>query len=121
MHAITLDEFGGPEVMRWAEQPDLTPDRGQVLIDVVATAVNRADLLQRQGRYQPPPGASEILGLECSGIIAELGDGVTDWHVGDQVCALLSGGGYAEQVVAPATQLLPVPDGLDLHAAAALP
>jgi putative PIG3 family NAD(P)H quinone oxidoreductase len=92
-----------------------------VLIDVVATAVNRADVLQRQGMYAPPPGATEIPGLECSGVIAELGEGVTDWHVGDRVCALLSGGGYAEQVVVPDTQLLTIPEGLDLHVAAALP
>ena len=77
-------------------------------------AVNRADLLQRQGHYPPPPGASEIIGLECSGHIAALGEGVTGWQVGDEVCALLAGGGYAEQVAVPAPQLLPVPDGLDL-------
>ncbi len=90
-------------------------------MDVAASAVNRADLLQRQGHYNPPPGASPYLGLECSGRIVALGDGVDGWSVGDEVCALLSGGGYAEQVAVPAGQLLPVPDGVDLVSAAALP
>ncbi|SNS60054.1 NAD(P)H-quinone oxidoreductase [Rhodococcoides kyotonense] len=121
MHAITLTEFGSPDVMQWTEVPDPRPAPGQVIVDVAATAVNRADLMQRQGKYPPPPGASDILGLECSGVVAELGDGVHHWKVGDRVCALLAGGGYAEQVAVPSTQLLPVPAGLDLHAAAALP
>lgn len=121
MHAITLTEFGTPDVMRWTEVPDLRPERGQVIVDVAAAGVNRADLMQRQGFYPPPPGASETLGLECSGIISELGEGVYDWKVGDRVCALLAGGGYAEQVAVPATQLFPIPGALDLHAAAALP
>ncbi|MEU7221223.1 NAD(P)H-quinone oxidoreductase [Nocardia iowensis] len=121
MRAIKLNGFGGPEVMAWADAPDPVPGHGEVLIEVAAAGVNRADLLQRQGNYPPPKGASEVIGLECSGIIAELGDGVRDWQVGDRVCALLSGGGYAEKVVAPASQLLPVPDGLDLGAAAGLP
>lgn len=107
--------------MVWTEAPDPAPGHGEVLIDVLAAGVNRADLLQRQGFYPPPPGASPIMGLECSGVVAEVGDGVRDWRVGDRVCALLSGGGYAERVVVPATQLLPVPDGLDLAAAAGLP
>jgi putative PIG3 family NAD(P)H quinone oxidoreductase len=92
-----------------------------VLIDVVASAVNRADVMQRQGHYPPPPGASEVPGLECSGRIAALGRGVTGWKVGDEVCALLSGGGYAEKVTVPAGQVLPVPPGVELHEAAALP
>ncbi|ATL65023.1 NAD(P)H-quinone oxidoreductase [Nocardia terpenica] len=122
MHAVILDGFGGPEVLRWAEAPDPpAPGPGEVAIDVVAAGVNRADLLQRQGFYPPPPGASEILGLECSGVIAAVGPGVTEWQPGDRVCALLSGGGYAERVVAPEGQVLPVPEGLDLVAAAALP
>lgn len=121
MHAITLTEFGSPDVMQWTQVPDLRPERGQVIVDVAAAGVNRADLMQRQGFYPPPPGASETLGLECSGIISELGEGVYDWKVGDRVCALLSGGGYAEQVAVPATQLFPIPGALDLHAAAALP
>ncbi len=122
MHAVTLDGFGEPDTMRWAQIPDLPdPGVGEVLIDVVAAGLNRADLLQRQGFYPPPPGASDILGMECSGVIAQVGEGVRDWKPGDQVCALLSGGGYAERVLAPADQLLPVPEGLDLAVAAALP
>ena len=116
-----MTEPGGPEVLRWAERPDPQPGAGEVLIDVAASAVNRADLLQRQGFYPPPPGASDVLGLECSGVISALGDGVTGWHVGDEVCALLAGGGYAERVAVPAEQVLPVPNGVDLVAAAALP
>lgn len=116
-----MNGFGGPDVLQLSDVPSLRPGHGEVLIDVVATAVNRADLLQRQGFYAPPPGASDILGLECSGVIAETGDGVTGWKTGDRVCALLSGGGYAEEVVVPVTQLLRVPDSLDLYAAAALP
>jgi putative PIG3 family NAD(P)H quinone oxidoreductase len=92
-----------------------------VIVDVVASAVNRADLMQRQGFYPPPKGASEILGLECSGVVSEVGNGVTDWSVGDEVCALLSGGGYAERVAVPAGQLLPRPAGVELATAAALP
>src|SRR5580765_7266321 len=113
MHAITALEPGGPEVLRWTEVADPVPGPGEVLIDVAATAVNRADLLQRQGHYPPPPGASDILGLECSGTVASLGDGVEGYAVGDQVCALLAGGGYATRVAVPAGQLMPVPDGLD--------
>lgn len=121
MHAITTPTFGGPEVLTWAELPDPTPQAGEVLIDVAASAVNRADLLQRQGFYPPPPGASEVIGLECSGRVVAVGAGVTEWSVGDEVCALLSGGGYAEMVVVPAGQVLPVPRGMDVVTAAALP
>ncbi|MFH8794065.1 NAD(P)H-quinone oxidoreductase [Streptomyces sp. NPDC017941] len=121
MYAITIPEPGGPEALQWAEVPDPVPGEGEVLIDVVASAVNRADLLQRQGFYEPPPGSSPYPGLECSGRIAALGPGVGGWSVGDEVCALLGGGGYAEQVVVPAGQILPVPDGVDLVTAAALP
>lgn len=121
MHAITISEPGGPEVLTWSEVPDLEPGFDEVLIDVEASAVNHADLLQRQGVYPPPPGASEYPGLECSGRIVALGAGVTGWKVGDEVCALLAGGGYAEQVVAPVTQLLPVPEGVSVVEAAALP
>lgn len=121
MYAITISEPGGPEVMSWTEVPDPTPGRGEVVLDVAASAVNRADLLQRQGFYPPPPGASDILGLECSGVIAEIGSDVHGWKVGDRVAALLAGGGYAEKVAVPATQLLPVPEGLDLRAAGSLP
>lgn len=121
MYAITISEPGGPEVLTWTEVPDPTPVPGEVLLDVTATALNRADVQQRQGNYPPPPGASDILGLECSGVIAKLGEGVTGWNVGDEVCALLSGGGYAERVAVPATQLMPVPPGVSLEDAAALP
>ncbi|MCX4093833.1 NAD(P)H-quinone oxidoreductase [Nocardia sp. alder85J] len=122
MYAITLDGFGGPEVMRWAAVPDLpAPGPGEVLIDVVAAGVNRADLLQRQGFYPPPPGASDIIGMECSGVVAAVGEGVRDFTPGQAVCALLSGGGYAEQVLVPATQVLPVPEGVDPVVAAGLP
>lgn len=121
MWAITTDGAGGPEVLRWAEVPDPAPGPGEVLIDVAATAVNRLDLLQRQGHYPPPPGASEILGVECSGRVAELGAGVAGWSVGDEVCALLDGGGYAERVVAPVGQLMPAPNGVPLVEAATLP
>jgi putative PIG3 family NAD(P)H quinone oxidoreductase len=122
MHAITVREPGGPDVLEWTEVPDPVPGPGEVLIDVVASGVNRADLLQRQGLYPPPPGASDIIGLECSGRIVAVGEGdVAGWQVGDEVCALLAGGGYAEKVAVPAVQVLPVPDGVDLVAAAGLP
>ncbi|GAB2828977.1 NAD(P)H-quinone oxidoreductase [Lentzea nigeriaca] len=121
MRAITVREPGGPDVLEWTEVADPVPGKGEVLIDVAASAVNRADLLQRQGFYPPPPGASDIIGLECSGTIAALGEGVTGWNVGDEVCALLAGGGYAEKVVVPAQQVLPLPKGVDVDTAAALP
>ncbi|MFI6933683.1 NAD(P)H-quinone oxidoreductase [Streptomyces sp. NPDC050287] len=121
MHAITIPEPGGPEALVWDEVPDPVPGEGEVLVEVVAGAVNRADILQRQGFYDPPPGASPYPGLECSGRIAALGPGVSGWSVGDEVCALLAGGGYAEKVAVPAGQLLPLPTGLDLKQAAALP
>ncbi|MEQ6901000.1 NAD(P)H-quinone oxidoreductase [Nocardioides sp. YIM 152588] len=121
MRAVTVTEPGGPEVLAIADVPDPVAGPGEVVVAVAATAVNRADLLQRMGFYPPPPGASEILGLECSGTVAEVGEGVTDWEVGDRVCALLAGGGYAERVAVPAGQLMPVPDGIDLVTAAALP
>jgi putative PIG3 family NAD(P)H quinone oxidoreductase len=121
MRAITIREPGGPEVLEWTEVPDPEPGPGEVLVEVAASAVNRADLLQRQGHYPPPPGASDILGLECSGTIAAVGEGVEGWQNGDEVCALLAGGGYAEKVVVPAVQLLPVPAEVGLVTAAALP
>jgi putative PIG3 family NAD(P)H quinone oxidoreductase len=121
MRAITVREPGGPEVLEWTEVPDPVAGPGEVLLDVVAAGVNRADLLQRQGMYPPPPGASDIIGMECSGRVAALGEGVTGWSVGDEVCALLAGGGYAEKVAVPASQLLPVPAGVDLVSAAGLP
>lgn len=121
MHAITISEPGGPEALVWAEVPDPEPGEGEVLVEVAASAVNRADLLQRQGFYDPPPGASRYPGLECSGTVVELGPGVSGWSVGDQVCALLAGGGYAERVAVPVGQLLPVPEGVGLVEAAGLP
>lgn len=122
MRAVVMSGFGDPSVLSWGEAPDPgPPGAGEVLLDVVASAVNRADLQQRLGFYPPPPGASELLGLECSGRIAALGDGVEGFEVGDEVCALLAGGGYAEQAVVPVGQLLPVPAGVDLVTAAALP
>jgi putative PIG3 family NAD(P)H quinone oxidoreductase len=121
MRAVTVTEPGGPEVLSWAEVPDPVCGPGEVIVDVAATAVNRADLLQRQGFYPPPKGASEILGLECSGVVSEVGEGVVGWTVGDEVCALLAGGGYAERVAVPAGQLLPRPSGVELATAAALP
>lgn len=105
----------------WDEVPDPVVGEGEVLVDVVATAVNRADILQRQGFYDPPPGTSPYPGLECSGRVAQVGPGVSGWAVGDEVCALLSGGGYAEKVAVPAGQLLPVPEGVAVDRAAALP
>ncbi|MET9084010.1 NAD(P)H-quinone oxidoreductase [Streptomyces sp. NPDC004237] len=121
MHAITIPEPGGPEALVWDEVPDPVPAEGEVLVEVVASAVNRADIMQRQGFYDPPPGASPYPGLECSGRIIAVGSGVSGWSVGDEVCALLAGGGYAEKVAVPAGQLLPVPEGVDLKQAAALP
>ncbi|MDA8370138.1 MAG: NAD(P)H-quinone oxidoreductase [Nocardiopsaceae bacterium] len=123
MHAIVISEPGTADVLTWAQVPDPVPGPGEVLVDVAATAVNRADINQRQGNYPPPPGAPEYPGLECSGRIAQLGPGTEDsgWSIGDEVCALLSGGGYAERVAVPVGQLLPVPRGTGLVDAAALP
>ncbi|MBD0734574.1 NAD(P)H-quinone oxidoreductase [Streptomyces sp. CBMA29] len=121
MYAMTIPEPGGPEALTWAEVGDPVAGEGEVVVEVAATAVNRADLLQRQGFYAPPPGASPYPGLECSGRIVEVGSGVAGWRVGDEVCALLAGGGYAQKVAVPAGQLLPVPEGIDLVTAAALP
>ncbi|WP_433611497.1 NAD(P)H-quinone oxidoreductase [Dactylosporangium sp. CA-139114] len=121
MHAITIERPGGPEVLRWSEVPDPVAAAGEVLIEVVAAGVNRADALQRQGNYPPPKDAPPYPGLEVSGRIKAVGDGVHGWQVGQEVCALLGGGGYAELVAAPAAQVLPVPKGVDLVDAAGLP
>ncbi|MEH1101859.1 NAD(P)H-quinone oxidoreductase [Micromonospora sp. CPCC 205561] len=121
MRAMTIPEPGGPDALVWAEVPDPEPGPGEVVVDVRASAVNRADLLQRQGHYPPPPGAPAYPGLECSGVISAIGPDVAGWEVGREVCALLAGGGYAERVTVPAGQLLPVPAGVDLVDAAALP
>jgi putative PIG3 family NAD(P)H quinone oxidoreductase len=121
MKAIVVTRPGGPEVLAWQDVPDPTAGRGEVVVEVAASAVNRADLLQRQGHYDPPAGAPAYLGLECSGRIVEVGPDVEGWAVGAEVCALLSGGGYAERVAVPAGQLMPLPAGVDLVTAAALP
>ena len=121
MRGIVVTRPGGPEQLRLTDLPDPVPGPGEVLIYVIAAGLNRADLMQREGHYPPPPGASDILGMECSGRIAALGAGVAQWQVGDPVCALLAGGGYAEQVVVPAVQVLPAPEGIGLIEAAALP
>ncbi|MFK3982458.1 NAD(P)H-quinone oxidoreductase [Micromonospora sp. NPDC050397] len=121
MMAITIPEPGGPEALIWADVPDPELSPGEVLVDVRATAVNRADVLQRQGNYAPPKGASPYPGLECSGVISATAPDVTGWRVGQEVCALLTGGGYAQRVAVPAGQLLPVPTPVGLVDAACLP
>ena len=121
MRAVTITTPGGPHVLAERTLPDPAPGEGEVLIDVAAAGINRADVLQREGHYPPPAGTPLWPGLEVSGTIAAVGPGVSHWPVGTRVCALLSGGGYADLVVAPAAQLLPVPPGLDLVSAAALP
>ncbi|HEY2080608.1 MAG TPA: NAD(P)H-quinone oxidoreductase [Streptosporangiaceae bacterium] len=121
MRAVVIEQPGGPEVLRLREVPDLTPAPDEVVLATTAAGVNRADLMQRQGFYPPPPGAPPYPGLECSGRVTAVGSAVTGWRPGDQVCALLAGGGYAEQVAAPAGQLLPLPAGVGLLDAAALP
>ena len=121
MTVIEIAEPGGPEVLRPASRPVPRPRPGEVLIEVAAAGVNRPDMLQRQGGYAPPPGASDIPGLEVAGRVAALGEGVTDWRAGDAVCALVAGGGYAEYCAAPAPQCLPVPRGFDMVQAAAVP
>jgi putative PIG3 family NAD(P)H quinone oxidoreductase len=118
MHAIVAESA---EQLLWQEVPDVQPGPGEVLIEVTAAGVNRADLLQAAGRYPPPPGASEILGMEVSGIVAAVGADVTEWSVGQHVCALLAGGGYAEYVAVPAGQVMSIPGGVDLVDAAGLP
>jgi len=131
MRAVIATTPGGPEVLSLTTLPDPVPGPGEVLVRVAATAVNRADTLQRMGFYAPPPGTSEVIGLECSGTIEAVGQsvdgqnvdgqGVLRWNVGDEVCALLAGGGYAELVAVPAGQVMPVPSGVALVEAAALP
>ncbi|MGN6750943.1 MAG: NAD(P)H-quinone oxidoreductase [Intrasporangium sp.] len=121
MRAVTISEPGEPDVLRVCEVDAPTARPGEVIVDVVAAGVNRADVQQRKGFYDPPPGGSPYPGLEVSGRISALGEGVEGWQVGDEVCALLVGGGYAEQVAVPAGQLLPIPDGVSLEDAAALP
>ena len=121
MYAIVQSRDGGPEVLEWQKVPDPTPKPGEVIIEVAASAVNRADLLQREGNYPPPSGSSEILGLECSGAIAAVGAALTLDRIGEKVTALLSGGGYATKVAVPVGQLMSIPDGVSLIDAAGLP
>lgn len=121
MRAVVAQGTGGPEVLSVTDVPDPVAAPGEVLLEVVAAGLNRADLLQRRGFYPPPPGASDIIGMECSGRVLALGEGVTGLEVGQEVCALLAGGGYAEKVAVPAGQVMPVPAGVDLVTAAALP
>jgi putative PIG3 family NAD(P)H quinone oxidoreductase len=121
MRAVEISQPGPPEVLRAVERPDPTPAAGEVRIRVAAAGVNRPDILQRRGAYPPPPGASDLPGLEVAGVIDLLGSGVNEWHVGDRVCALVSGGGYATLCTAPAVQCLPMPRGTDFVAAAAIP
>ena len=121
MRAVVATEPGGPEVLAIRELPDPVPGEGELVIDMAGTAVNRADTLQRRGHYPPPAGASDVLGLECSGTVGAVGAGVDRYAVGDRVCALLAGGGYAEKVLVPAGQVMPAPDGIDLVTAGGLP
>ena len=121
MRAIVVDHPGPPDVLRWGEAPDPVAAAGEVLVAVAAAGVNRADLLQREGHYPPPAGASPTLGLECSGRLIAVGPAVSGWAIGDEVCALLTGGGYAELAPVPQGQLMPVPQTIDLVSAAALP
>src|SRR5581483_11192342 len=121
MLAIEISSPGGPDVLKPVERPDPKAGRGEVLIRVAAAGVNRPDVMQRRGAYPPPPGASDLPGLEVSGTIDAVGEEVSEWRVGDRVCALVSGGGYASLCVAPAPQCLPVPSSIDLIDAAALP
>ena len=121
MRAIEISQPGPPDVLTLVERPDPVPGPGEVLIAVAAAGVNRPDVMQRRGKYPPPPGASDLPGLEVAGLVAGVGEGVTEWREGDRVCALVSGGGYASLCVAPAPQCLPVPAGMDLVTAAAVP
>src|SRR6516225_12241398 len=118
MRAIVAES---PDKLLWQEVPDVTAGAGEVLIKIAASGVNRADVLQAAGKYPPPPGASETIGMEVAGVVAEAGSGITEWPVGQEVCALLAGGGYAEYVAVPAGQVMPIPDGVDLIDAAGLP
>ena len=118
MRAVDCDGSGDVEVLRWEDTTDPTAGASEVLVDVVASAVNRADLMQRQGFYPPPPGVTDVLGLECSGRISQLGEGVSTWSVGDEVCCLLAGGGQAEYAVVPEHAIFALPDSLPLEESA---
>ena len=121
MYAITQEEYGGPESLEWTKVADPHPAPGEVIIDITATAVNRADILQREGKYPPPTGVTDTLGLECSGTIVSVGAALTMDRIGERVTALLSGGGYAQKVAVPVGQIMSVPEGVSLLDAAGLP
>ncbi len=121
MKAIEISEFGGPDVLQLVERPEPCPAPDEVLIDVTAAGVNRPDIVQRYGKYPPPPGASDIPGLEVAGVVAAVGPDVRGWSIGDPVCALLTGGGYAQRAVVPKEQCLPIPNGLTAIQAAGIP
>lgn len=121
MTAVEITEFGPPDGLRPCRRDTPVPEAGEVLIEVAYAGVNRPDVIQRQGFYPPPPGASDLPGLEVAGTVVAVAGDVTDWRVGDRCCALVNGGGYAEYCTAPAGQCLPIPDGYDLRRAAALP
>jgi putative PIG3 family NAD(P)H quinone oxidoreductase len=121
VHAVTIPAPGGPEVLKWTEVDDPTPGQDEVVIDVAAAGVNRADLLQRAGFYPPPPGAAPYPGMECSGVVSAIGSNVTEWAKGEQVCALLGGGSPTTRVAAHKSHVMPIPSGVGLVDAAALP
>ena len=121
MRAVTVSSPGGPEALTLVDLPDPEPGAGDLLVEVAATAVNRADVLQRRGMYPPPPGAPDTLGLELAGTVVGMGAGVTGWSIGDEVCAVVGGGGYASLAVVPASTAMPLPPGLDVVTAAAVP
>ncbi|MEM1317363.1 MAG: NAD(P)H-quinone oxidoreductase, partial [Pseudomonadota bacterium] len=120
MTTIEIREHGGPDVLELGERPLPTPAAGEVLVKIIAAGVNGPDIIQRRGHYPPPPGASDLLGLEVSGEVVALGDSVDRWKVGDTICALTNGGGYAQYVTIPADQCLPIPEGIDPIDAAGL-
>ena len=121
MKAVEISQFGPPDVLKIVERPDPLPAAGEILIDVAAAGVNRPDIIQRYGKYPPPPGASDLPGLEVAGTVAAVGPGVTGWAIGDPICALLAGGGYAERAAVPHEQCLPIPKGLTAIQAAGIP
>jgi NADPH:quinone reductase len=121
MKAVEISEFGPPEVLKVVERPDPIPAPGEILIDVAAAGINRPDVIQRLGKYPPPPGASDIPGLEVAGVVASLGEGVEGWSIGDPICALVAGGGYAERAAVPQEQCLPIPKGLTAIQASGIP
>lgn len=121
MQCVEISSFGPPDVLRLVDRPDPVPGPGEVLIDVYAAGVNRPDVIQRLGKYSPPPGASDLPGLEVAGVVSAIGPGHNRWSAGDAVCALVSGGGYAEKCTAPSEQCLPIPAGMSMIQAAAIP